>query len=354
MFHLFDSKDCKLLRQAEKGNIRKVTRLLSKGANVNTRDEDGCTPLCSAVFCNHQEVAETLIAAGADVNVRLRDESVLMRAAWNGWLSTVKQLIAAGADVNAASNSGTTALIKAAAQGHEKVVRCLITSGADVHARNWERGALCAAVYHKHQETAQILQAAGASLNLPEAADCGDIERVRQLLAGGVSPNEGAAITRAAFSDHGDIVRLLLESGANVNATDDLDNTALHHAVRWGRTDVVHMLLDAGADATIDNINGHETPLILAVWSGKTDCARLLLEKRDLTPYINRRIEGVTTLLHMAVGGGHTEIVRLLLKHGADVNLKRRVFNDTPLTLAISEKREEITTLLRQYGAMEK
>lgn len=129
MFHLFDSKDCKLLRQAEKGNIRKVARLLSKGANVNTRDEDGCTPLCSAVFCNHQEVAETLIAAGADVNVRLRDESVLMRAAWNGWLSTVKQLIAAGADVNAASNSGTTALIKAAAQGHEMVVRCLITSG---------------------------------------------------------------------------------------------------------------------------------------------------------------------------------------------------------------------------------
>lgn len=354
MFHLFDSKDCKLLRQAEKGNIRKVTRLLSKGANVNTRDEDGCTPLCSAVFCNHQEVAETLITAGADVNVRLRDESVLMRAAWNGWHSTVEQLIAAGADVNAASNSGTTALIKAAAQGHAKIVRCLITAGADVHARNWERGALCAAVYHHHPETAQILRAAGASLNLPEAAVCGDIERVRQLLAGGVSPDEGAAITRAAFSDHGDIVRLLLESGADVNATDDLDNTALHHAVRWGRTDIARLLLDAGADVTIDNIDGHETPLILAVWAGRTDCTRLLLEKRDCSREINKRIEGVTTLLHMAVEEGHTEIVRLLLQHGADVNIKRRLFHDTPLALAISEKREEIATLLRQAGAMEK
>ncbi len=354
MFHLFDSKDCKLLRQAEKGNIRKVTRLLSKGANVNTRDEDGCSPLCSAVFCNHQEVAETLIAAGADVNVRLRDESVLMRAAWNGWHSTVEQLIAAGADVNAASNSGTTALINAAAQGHAKIVRSLITAGADVHIRNWERGALCAAIYHHHPEAAQILLAAGATLNLAEAADCGDMERVRQLLAEGVSPDEDAAITRAAYSNHEDIVRLLLESGANVNATDALDNTALHHAVHWGRTGIVRLLLDAGADATIDNINGHETPLILAVLMGRTDCVRLLLEKRDLTPYINRRIEGVTTLLHMAVGGGHTEIVRLLLKHGADVNLKRRIFNDTPLALAISEKREEITTLLRQYGAMEK
>ena len=354
MFHLFDSKDCKLLRQAEKGNIRKVTRLLSKGANVNTRDEDGCTPLCSAVFCNHQEVAETLIAAGADVNVRLRDESVLMRAAWNGWHSTVEQLIAAGADVNAASNSGTTALINAAAQGHAKIVRSLITAGADVHIRNWERGALCAAIYHHHPEAAQILLAAGATLNLAEAADCGDMERVRQLLAEGVSPDEDAAITRAAYSNHEDIVRLLLESGANVNATDALDNTALHHAVHWGRTGIVRLLLDAGADATIDNINGHETPLILAVLMGRTDCVRLLLEKRDLTPYINRRIEGVTTLLHMAVEDGHTEIVRLLLKHGADVNLKRRIFNDTPLALAISEKREEITTLLRQNGAMEK
>lgn len=354
MFHLFDSKDCKLLRQAEKGNIRKVTRLLSKGANVNTRDEDGCTPLCSAVFCNHQEVAETLIAAGADVNVRLRDESVLMRAAWNGWHSTVEQLIAAGADVNAASNDGTTALINAAAQGHAKIVRSLITSGADVHIRNWERGALCAAIYHHHPEAALILLAAGATLNLAEAADCGDMERVRQLLAEGVSPDEDAAITRAAYSNHEDIVRLLLESGANVNATDAQDNTALHHAVHWGRTGIVRLLLDAGADATIDNINGHETPLILAVLMGRTDCVRLLLEKRDCSKEINKRIEGITTLLHMAVASGHTEIVRLLLQHGADVNIKRRLFNDTPFDIAIREKREEIVSLLRQYGAMEK
>ena len=153
------------------------------------------------------------------------------------------------------------------------------------------------------------------------------MERVRQLLAAGVSPDEDAGITRAAYSNHEDIVRLLLESGANVNATDDLDNTALHHAVRWGRTDIARLLLDAGADVTIDNIDGHETPLILAVWAGRTDCTRLLLEKRDCSREINKRIEGVTTLLHMAVGGGHTEIVRLLLQHGADVNIKRRLFH---------------------------
>ena len=354
MFHLFDSKERKLLRQAEKGNTRKVLRLLAKGADINTIDKQGYTPLCNAVFCNHQETAEALIAAGADVNIRRIDESALMRAAWNGWLSTVEQLIAAGADANAATNNGTTPLINAATQGHAEIVRCLIAAGADVHARNWERGALCAAVYHKHPEAAQILRAAGAMLNLAEAADCGDTERVLQLLAEGVSPDEGAAITRAAYSNHAEIVRILLEAGANVNATDALDNTALHHAVRWGRTDIACMLLDAGADATIDNIDGHETPLILAVWAGRTDCTRLLLEKRDCSKEINKRIEGITTLLHMAVGGGHTEIVRLLLQHGADVNMKRRLFNDTPLALAISEKREEIATMLQQAGAVEK
>lgn len=352
LLYLFASKERKLLRYAETGNTRKVQRLLAKGVDVNTPDEDGSTPLGAAVFGNHQETAELLIAAGAEVNIRQwRNDTVLMQAAWNGWLSTVEQLIAAGADVNAASNSGTTALINAAVQGHAEIARCLIAAGADVHARNWERGALCAAIYHHHPEAEQVLRAAGATLNLAEAAECGDKERVQQLLAEGVSPDEGAAITRAAWSDHEDIVRLLLESGAEVNATDTLDNTALHHAVHWGRTDIVRLLLDAGADITIDNINGHETPLILAVLTGRTDCVRLLLEKRDCSNQINKRIEGITTLLHLAVDGGHTEIVRLLLQHGADVHIKRRLFNDTPLELAISNKREEIAALLRAAGA---
>lgn len=349
---LFD-KNRKLIKQAEKGNTAKVLSLLKQGADINATDDDGWTALHSAIGMNHWETAEALIAAGAEVNTRrkeqLLDTTPLMDAAACGSLSTVKALLEAGAEVNAATTLGTTALIYAASDGNADIVRLLLDAGADVHARNDRHNALSAALWTSHTEAAELLRAAGATLNLPEAAESGDMERVKQLLPTSTKDELGEALVRAAHSEHSDIVRMMLSAKANVNAKDDDDNTALHHAVRWGYTDIVEQLLAAGADANLPN-DDRETAFWLAVWAGKTECLRMLLAHQEIKN-INRKLDG-TTMLHMAAAAGQAEIVRMLIDAGADINLKNTYFKETPLASALSNNRKEVAEILRAAGAI--
>ena len=351
MFSFFN-KNKRLLKQAEKGNTRAVLRLLNRGADVNSTDEDGFSPLIEALRWQHQDTAEALISAGADVNHHdtLHGETPLTIAGWNGLTKATKLLLAAGAEVNATNKYGTTALISAARCGHTEVVRLLLAAGADIHARCQDGNALSVALSLYHQETAEVLKAAGATLNLMEAAYCGQSDLVRRHLAEGADPDEGAAIVRAAFGGHTEIVRLLVEAGADIDAQDTLEQmTALHHAARWGHTEMAEMLLKAGARADIrdkDRFNA----LDIAVWSGRAEVVRLLLAHRQ--PDVNVRVGGFC-LLHWAASSGDTEIVRMLLQAGADVHARTLIFHETALKLALKGHHSETAELLRSAGASE-
>ena len=73
-------------------------------------------------------------------------------------------------------------------------------------------------------------------------------------------------------------VERLLTHGANVNAADDVGDTALHCVVQRGRVDVAALLLGKGADIEARNKNGY-TPLIMAVFHGELRCVELLLDR---------------------------------------------------------------------------
>lgn len=355
MFGIFDSQ-ARLNELAEKGKTARLLRLVAKGADINQRNSAGYTPLLSALSAlpfAHRETADALIAAGADVNCRRHDgrfdDTPLLLAAQKGFSSTVELLLKAGAEVNAVA-SGTTALIAAAARNHTHVVSMLLTAGATVHHRDIDgRSALFYAYLNKNEDIVKILLAAGASLNLPEAAECGQTEQVRRLLEIGADVNEGAPIVGAAAEEHSDIVGLLIAAGADIDAQDIAGNTALHHAARWGNTDIAKQLLAAGADANIAN-DDEETPFTLAVRNGQTECLRLLLAERKCE-HLNSLTQG-TTLLHMAVDGAHAEIASLLIEAGADLNRTNVYHKETPLTLAQKLKRKEIANILRAAGAI--
>lgn len=337
MFGFFDRKD-RLNALAEKGKTARVLRLVAGGADINRLDAAGDTPLLSALSAlpfAHRETADALIAAGANVNCRRRDarfdHTPLTLAAQKGFCSTVKLLLKAGAEVNAVTESGTTALIEAAARNHTDIVRILLAAGATVHHRDIDgRGALCYAYLNKNEDMVKLLLADGATLDLPEAAECGQAEQVRHLLENGTDVNEGAPIIGAAEEEHSDIVRMLIAAGADVNAQNIVGNTALHYAVLWGNNDIADQLLAAGADTNIAN-DYEETPFTLAVRAGLSDCLRLLLTHRQCD-HLNSLTQG-TTKLHMAVDGGYTEIVHLLIDAGADVNRKNIYHNETPISL---------------------
>lgn len=342
----------KLLKQSEKGNIEQILQLLDMGADVNAKDKEGWSPLLTALGMNHFQAAEILIDAGADVNYMLPispfDKTPLMKAASVGSLSMVEILLSKGAAVNAKREDGTTALIFAASGGHLAVVQKLLTAGADIHARNTEQGALGASLLQGHREVAEFLWSAGAQLNLSEAAACGLTDEVRALLAAGASPDEGAAIAHAARSENLEIIILLVEAGANINAQDSDGNTALHHAAQGEMHDIARYLLTkCNALADIEN-DDEETPFDLAIHSDDTEMVRLFLDNRTLN--VNRKDYTGATALHHAVEAENTELVRILLTAGAKVNVKD-CLGDTPLSIAREAENEDIIRLLRAAGA---
>lgn len=126
-----------LIYAAGNGDLPLVKALLSNGADVNAKDNDGWTALMLASDSDHFEVVQALLANGADVNAKdRRGWTALMLASRTGSLDVAQALLAKGADVNAKTGDGTTALMLASAGGRLEIVRELLAKGADVDARD--------------------------------------------------------------------------------------------------------------------------------------------------------------------------------------------------------------------------
>ncbi len=117
-----------------------------------------------------------------------------------------------------------------------------------------------------------------------------------------------------------DIVKYLIERGADVNIDDDINCTPLHLASRWGRLDCAKYLVEHGADVNImGGIEKNLTPLHSASVGGHLDIVQYLIEQGA---DINRG--GVERImpLHFASSIGHLGVVKYLIERGADVGIK--------------------------------
>lgn len=140
---------------------------------------------------------------------------------------------------------------------------------------------------------------------LPLLIARGHVEAVRTKLEAGAAPD---GLHRAAYCDRAEVVRLLLEHGADLEARDPgSSSTAVHWAVLGRGRDALAVLLDAGADPAPSNRWG-ETPLVLAVRLGRRDAAALLVAAG--AP-VRREWQG-RSLLELALARGQTELAALL------------------------------------------
>ncbi|DBA96063.1 TPA: Myotubularin-like phosphatase domain [Trebouxia sp. C0004] len=158
---------------------------------------------------------------------------------------------------------------------------------------------------------------------LLEAASVGDLRTAKQLLdkPGAIDVNwmgqdKWAALHYAACNGHLALTGLLIDHGANVNATEEAKRTALHLAARNGHTEVVADLLKAGADV---NATDHDdmTALHRAAANGNTRAAGELIWAHA---YVDAKLQDGATALHLAAWHGHTSTVQLLLQKSADAN----------------------------------
>jgi ankyrin repeat protein len=143
-------------------------------------------------------------------------------------------------------------------------------------------------------------------------------------------------LTTAVWHGHVDVVRLLLERGAEINQADDsTGGTALHLAVARGHEEVVSLLLTSGADPSIKGYRG-KTALMLALLGGYVAVVLLLLRSMERRGLDERDEDGCTAVWY-ACRWGHADVVRALLLAGADHTIAD---NDDRTPLQLAEERE--------------
>lgn len=157
----------------------RVSQLLAAGADVDARDEDGATPLMHAAHAGDLALVRLLLAAGADVHATDRNAwTALAKAMHNadldrGFPDVAQALLAAGADVEARIGYGVRPLMLAAAYGEAAVVQVMLDAGADVLARN--DGGLTALMMVKekfHVDVINLLTEAERAVGVGEGS-CG-------------------------------------------------------------------------------------------------------------------------------------------------------------------------------------
>jgi ankyrin repeat protein len=180
-----------------------------------------------------QKALGLFYAAGFDVNaVNTAGKTALLVAAERGKIGLVKQLLEHKANPNIAGSDGVTPLILAAQNDQPDIVKILLQNRAEPDTEDhngWT--ALSTAAYHGSTKCVQIL------------ADASKTDLSRGLLF-------------ATLADHKDVVKVLLDYGAEVDSRSSDGRTPLILAAGKGNKELVSMLLQAGADPTLTDQSG--------------------------------------------------------------------------------------------------
>ncbi len=260
----------KFISMALEGNIDEVERAIEIGIEIDELGARGHTALMAAAYYGHKSVVKRLLEAGANPNILSDDDGLgkgmtaLMLVAGSFFASNrqaiAKLLIANGADVNQQGLRGKTAIVYAAlaGSGYRDCVETLIAAGADLDLRD-DRGhtVLTLVAAAENYQLLNLLIQAGAStaglesIQLIQAATVGNVERVRSLIATNkvnLDLDRGAAIGNAAAAGHTEIVELLIQAGANVNLSNQAGFTPIASAAYAGYGEIVRLSIAAGAD----------------------------------------------------------------------------------------------------------
>ena len=373
-----------VLEAARRGDVAALRTELRSGGDVNAAGGDGFTALHWAAKTGNREVAEVLLAAGADMRAttRLGSHMPLHVASAAGQAGVAEALLNAGAPVDAHTGTGAQPIHLAAASGDAGMVASLLAHGALVDAREtaWGLTPLMFAVVRDRADAVRVLMEAGADpsvtaevLDVVERARL-DMEERRERQArlaearGGTGilyaerpENRGAgAGGKDKASGREDSVRTgaagLPPGLPNPDLVEERDPdqpkpltyeervgthgglTALLLAAREGRIESALALLDAGADANQRADGSGTTPLLMATINGHFDLAMKLLERgadptmadsQGATPlYGAVNTQWIPKARHpqpadyLQQETSHLELMQALLDAGADVNAR--------------------------------
>ena len=319
-------------RAGARGYYEIVKLLLEHGIDPNIEIGFDTALLPIVAKNGHIEIVKLLLKQGAHPDSKNYGKTAMIHAAWRGDIKMCQLLLKHGANVDGAENmtslKNRTPLMAAANKGHTELVKVLLTHGANVNAKqkHYNNTALSEALKNRHREITKILLEHGATFN-------------------------DSALLLVTYNNWPEIVRLLLEDGADANIIQKYTNmTPLIESSSRGYFEIVEMLLKYGA--SIDAQNSRKlTALMMATKAGYAEITRLLLERKANPNFQDQN--GLTALM-LASQKGHLEIVQALLKNGADISIATKSTHPpkfTALMYAVNGLYYEIAKSLLAHGA---
>lgn len=350
----------RLMVACKNGDVRDATKLVNEGTDAGFVSAFGESPLFECIKHNSIEVAELLLRNGADPNSQFAGTPMLLQAVYHRRPEMVKMLVGAGADVNAVSN-GITTLIRAVKNGDVATAKNLLEGGADPNLAGLDGlPPLHWALKGDSKEIEKLLRRHGATVSkelasaqkLFDAIEGGALNMLRSIAksGGNLEVRDSLASARqtplivAINAKRYEATRILVESGADVNAANVAGASPLMLAAQAGDTKVVNLLLQR--DAAVERAdNDGMGALAYAVFSNKPAVVRLLL-KSGAPP--SQKDKTGETPHHIASLLGRLPIIGALLVAGANVDAKDRGGN-TPLMMGVA--RPKVVSKLLGFGA---
>ena len=218
-----------------KKNIKEIDTLIQSGADLNTINDDGGTPLISAIALGNDQLA--------------------------------KKIIQKGADVNKATSAGVTPLLLAISKKHTNIALELLNAGANVDASASGITPLRLAIDKQDSKVAEKLIKLGADVNANTV-------------------NKETLLMLAINQNLTDVALLLINRGANIHAVDKDGSTPLLLATLKNNQPIILKLIENGADINTVNNYGY-TPVMVAITTPNFETAALLIAHGANTPLIS-------------------------------------------------------------------
>jgi ankyrin repeat protein len=349
-----------------------VRSLIQQKSDVNASQPDGMTALHWAARQNDLETAQMLVRAGAKPDAATRyGVTPLYFACESGSAAMIDLLLRAGVDPNSANLGAETALMTAVRGGKMEAVKLLLDRGASVNAKESvrEQTALMWAVTEKHPEIVKLLLGRGADINahtkveIPDGtsgkpeAKSGDIgAHGPGFYRGRAVPSPSGGMTALHFAvrdGNSEITRILVDAGAGLENASGNGTRPLLVAIINNHIELAMYLLEKGANPNAADDFHKRTPLFAAIEMRNPDFTRdtavpvpdtrdpmdlikaLLARGADPNAQVNTtpfrgfyqvsanwvNFDGQTAFVRAALNGDVT-LMRLLLEHGADPNIK--------------------------------
>lgn len=307
-----------LLLAVQTGNLPMAGLLVGYGAGV-----EDAKLLAAALTHKSDDLTDFLLQSGADPLQHMnQSKRLLTRATVRGVDKAVGDLLAQGADPHITDDNGASLLILAAENGNRNVVEILLKAGLDVHQYDSKgRSPLRAAMQCRSLDCVNLLLAAGADpaarseANRVMVSDHGfSMECLPEITAAVDAAYQKFHVNEAASMGDDRQVAALLAKGLPPDTFDRLGHTAMYYACFNKQPKIVRLLLDHGADPGLATKKGR-SPLGASVERGDAESVEMLLAAgAKQTP----------VALHEACGRKYPEVVKALLKYGANPNMTAR------------------------------